>query len=242
MTFRYLVLEMRRAVRNRPFLLFTVALPLVLFLVYVQLFGGGSLGGVTSTGYLMTSMAAFGAMVAAMSVGTRIALERRSGWNRQLRLTPLRPTSYLLAKGAVGFLAALPAIVVVYLAGLAIGVHASLAQLLSSGLATWLAVVPFAVLGIVIGYATNPDSAQALFSLTFLGLSLFGGVWIPVEIMPRAMADAAHALPSYWLGLVARGPLASGGFDWVAVPVLAGWTLLLGLLVLSRFRADTARP
>lgn len=240
MTARYLGLEIRRAVRNRQFLLFTVALPLVLFLIYAQLYGDGSLGGLSSTGYLMTSMAAFGAMVGAMSAGTRIALERKSGWNRQLRLTPLRPGSYLLAKGAVGVLLALPALGLVYLAGVIMGVDAPAGQLLASAIGTWLAVVPFAVLGIAIGYAANPDSAQGLFSLTFLGLSLFGGVWIPVEVMPRVMADFAHALPSYWLGVVARGPIG-GGVDWLAIPVLAGWTLLLGLLVMRRYRTDTAR-
>lgn len=242
MTTRYLAMEVRRTLRNRQFLLVTLALPVVLFLVYAQLYGGDELAGVSTTAYLMTSMAAFGAMVAAMSAGTRIALERRSGWNRQLRLTPLRPASYLLAKGAVGCLVALPPIALVYLAGVLTGqAGVSAGQLFTSGLGAWLAVVPFAVLGIAIGYMSNPDSSQAMFSLLFLGLSLFGGVWIPVEAMPRAMADAAHALPSYWLGIIARTPLSAAGFDWAAIPVMLGWTLLLALLVMRRYRIDTAR-
>jgi ABC-2 type transport system permease protein len=242
MTARYLALEVRRTFRNRQFLLITLALPLVLFLVYHQLYGDDALGGLSATSYLMTSMAAFGAMVAAMSTGTRIAQERRSGWNRQLRLTPLRPASYLLAKGAVGCLVALPPIGLVYLAGVLVGgVDSDGWRLLASGLGAWLAAIPFAALGIAIGYLSNPDSSQALFSLAFLGLSLFGGVWIPVEVMPRAMADFAHALPSYWLGVIARTPLSTGGLDWAAIPVLLGWTVLLGLLVMRRYRVDTAR-
>jgi ABC-2 type transport system permease protein len=37
----------------------------------------------------MVGLAAFGTMGAVLSSGARIAAERSTGWNRQLRLTPL---------------------------------------------------------------------------------------------------------------------------------------------------------
>jgi ABC-2 type transport system permease protein len=55
------------------------------------------------------------------------------------------------------------------------------------------------------------------------------------------MATIAKVLPSYWLGLIARGPLLHQSFDWLSVPVLLGWTVVLGLIVINRYRADTAR-
>lgn len=240
---KYLLLETRRAFRNKRFLIFTLAMPVLLFLVYVQLYGkSGGLGGVSTTAYLMTSMAAFGAMVGAMSAGTRIAVERQTGWNRQLRLTPLTPLAYLLGKGAVAMLIAAPGILIVYAAGGIVShVHLTMAQWLESGLGTWVAILPFAAIGLVIGYVANPESAQAIFSLCFMALSLFGGIWVPVEVMPKVMGEIAQVLPSYWLGLIARGPLTSHGFDWVAIPVLLGWTVVLGLIVTRRYRLDTAR-
>jgi ABC-2 type transport system permease protein len=239
---KYLLLETRRAYRNKRFLLFTLATPLVLFLVYVQLYGKGGLGGVSTTAYLMTSMASFGAMTGAMSAGTRIAIERQSGWNRQLRLTPLTPLAYLLGKAAVAMLIAAPAILVVYLTG-GLVEHVSLTpmQWLESGLGTWVAIVPFAAIGLVIGYVANPESAQAIFSLCFMTMSLLGGIWVPVEVMPKVMAHIAEVLPSYWLGQIARGPIGAGGFDWLAVPVLLAWTLVFGVVVTRRYRVDTAR-
>ncbi|HZC26512.1 MAG TPA: ABC transporter permease, partial [Actinopolymorphaceae bacterium] len=150
MTLRYLALEARRAYRNKRFLIFTVAMPLVLFLVYVKLYGDTSkVNGVSTAAYLMVSMAAFGAMSAALSAGTRIAVERQTGWNRQLRLTPLRPASYLVAKAALAMLVALPAIILVYGAGRLIEhVDLSPAQWLGSAVGVWLALLPFAVLGL----------------------------------------------------------------------------------------------
>lgn len=239
MTFKYLLLETRRAYRNRRFLVMTVATPLILFLVNVGLWGKKTPG---ATEYLMASMAAFGAMTAAISVGMRVATERQVGWNRQLRLTPLRPSAYLVSKGLLAMLIAVPAVLLVFAAGAFVEhVRLPAALWLESGLGLWIALIPFAVLGLVLGYAGNPDSIGPMFSLLFLGLSLFGGLWFPIESLPDVMGTIAKALPSYWLGLIARGPLLHQGFDWLAIPVMAGWTLVLGLIVIRRYRVDTAR-
>lgn len=239
MTAKYLLLETRRAYRDKRFLIMTVATPLILFLINASLWGKANDG---TTAYLMASMAAFGAMTATISVGMRVATERQVGWNRQLRLTPLRPSAYLLGKGLLAMLIAIPAILMVFAAG-AFVEHVQLGALqwLESGLGLWIALIPFAVLGLMIGYAGTPDSTGPIFSLVFMGLSLFGGLWFPVETLPDVMATIAKVLPSYWLGLIARGPLLHQSFDWLAIPVMAGWTLVLGLIVIRRYRVDTAR-
>ena len=50
--------------------------------------------------YYMVGLLAFGAMVAVMSGGARIAAERTIGWNRQLRLTPLSAARLPAHQGA----------------------------------------------------------------------------------------------------------------------------------------------
>ena len=56
-------------------------------------FGGDATShtGLFAPQYYMVGLLAFGAMVAVLSGGARIAAERTVGWNRQLRLTPLSP-------------------------------------------------------------------------------------------------------------------------------------------------------
>ena len=71
----------------------------------------------------MTGLLAFGGMVAVLSGGARIAAERSVGWNRQLRLTPLTPRTYFRAKIVTSYLMAAIAIVLLYVAGITLGVR-----------------------------------------------------------------------------------------------------------------------
>ncbi|HEY3894640.1 MAG TPA: ABC transporter permease [Pseudonocardiaceae bacterium] len=116
----YLALEVKRVVRGARFMIFTVVFPVVIYLIDTNLFGGNGEtypDGVAIAPSLMVRMAAFGAMSAALFTGARVALERSSGWQRQLRLTPMSGSSYLLSKAVVSMLVALPTILLVTLVG-----------------------------------------------------------------------------------------------------------------------------
>jgi ABC-2 type transport system permease protein len=70
----------------------------------------------------MIGLVAFGAMMAHISNGARIANERTTGWTRQLRVTPLSPRAYLCAKVLTGYAMAGLTIAVLYSAGAVLGV------------------------------------------------------------------------------------------------------------------------
>lgn len=241
MSFGYLILEVRRAMRNRRFLIFSVAFPVLLFLLYVSIFTGGDKTGI---GVLMVNMTAFGALSASLFAGGRVALERSLGWQRQLRLTPLPGSGYLLAKGVTGMLLALPAVVLVPLVGVVVeGVSLDASGWLRVTLGTWLAVIPFALFGLLVGQTGTPDSVQQITSLVMLVMSLVGGIFIPIDSMPGWLMNIAHVLPSYWLGQVGRGAVTadlSVNLDTAAL-VLAAWTAVLGVAVVRRYRRDSAR-
>ena len=111
----------------------------------------------------MVNMGVFGATGAVLGIGARIADERDRGWNRQLRLTPLPPLGYVVGKVLTGMLVALPALLLVCLAGCLTGeVHLSAlqwAQVVGLG---WLAILPMAVVGVGLGYFSSGDNAQAV--------------------------------------------------------------------------------
>jgi ABC-2 type transport system permease protein len=110
------------------------------------------------------------------------------------------------------------------------------------GLGSWLGALPFAALGVVIGYVARPDSVQQVTGLLYMLLAAFGGLWIPVELMPKLMRSIAEYTPAYWVGQVARSPLFHHGhLSMRALVVLLGWAAGLGLVALRQFRADTAR-
>lgn len=241
MSFGYLAVEVRRVLRSTRFLVFSVVFPVLLFLLYVAIFAGDDTAAV---GVLMVNMTAFGALSATLFAGGRFAVERAAGWQRQLRLTPLSGSGYLAAKGVTAMLLALPAVVLVPLIGAVVeGVSLDAAGWVRVTVGVWLAVVPFALIGLLIGQLGTPDSIQPIMSLTMMVMSLLGGIFIPVDSMPGWLLDVARILPSYWLGQVGRGAVTTElSVDLgKAALVLALWTVAVGFGVARRYRRDSAR-
>jgi ABC-2 type transport system permease protein len=240
----YLGLEAKRALRNPRFLMFTMVFPVVIFVIDVGAFGKGDVPGSSTSyaAYLMVSMAAFGAFMAAMNTGARTAVERAAGWQRQLRLTPLRPTGYLLAKGAVGTLLALPPIVLVALVGMFVeNVHLPVGGWVQVILGVWVATIPFAVLGLLVGQLATADTMQVFTSGLMIVLGFLGGILIPTTVFPGWMASIAKVLPSYWLADIGHGALLGNTDTGKAVVWLAGWTVVLAFAVVRRYQRDSAR-
>ena len=128
-------------------------------------------------------------------------------------------------------LVTLPALILVFIAGATVGnVHLSATQWLDTGLAVWLGLIPFAVLGLEIGFAGTVDTVQPISMITYLGLSILGGLWFPVEQFPPFLQDVAKVTPSYWLADLGRSVLAGDGVPLTAVLMLTGWTIALGVL------------
>lgn len=243
MNLDYLKFDVRRTIRNRRVVIFSILMPLVLFAIFgLTIPKDASEGGISAIAYVMVSMAIFGSMSAAMSSGGVIAAERDGGWNRTLRLTPLKPQAYVITKVILSLLLAIPPLVVVFLFGLTVGdVHLSLSQWLSVALVSWLGALPFAAIGLVIGYVAKPDSVQPITGLSTMLIAAFGGLWVPIDSMPSVMKHIAQLTPAYWTGQSSRSALSQSGLDMNAVLVVLGWTVLLGFIALRRFRADTAR-
>ena len=116
----YTRFELVRTFRNVRLLVFSLGFPLVLFFIIAapnrneHNFNGS---GISIPLYYMVGLVSFGAMSGLISSGTRVASERTDGWTRQLRITPLKPSAYFLAKVATGYALAGVTMVVLYAAG-----------------------------------------------------------------------------------------------------------------------------
>lgn len=234
----YLLLEVRRTLRNVPFLLYTVGFPVAFYLLFTTVFGGTRGDSERWAARYMVSMALYGSMGAGLTgMGARIALERTRGWTRQLALTPMRPAAYLAIKTAAAILLTLPVIVLVMLAGrLVNGVHLPVGTWLLLVPALWLATLPFTALGIAIGYSLRDEVATGASVALLMLLAIGGGLWLPVEVFPHWLAHVAQALPSYqggqfaWRLLDGHQPFTAGAL------VFAGWLVALVGLAGWRFR------
>lgn len=233
--------------KNAAFVIFSVGMPLALYLVFSQTFAAGSGPEARlASAMIMVSMAAYGSLGAAMSGGAQLATERRSGWFRQLSVTRLAPREFLLAKAAVIMVLVLPSLVLVFGAGYAVGgVRLPLSAWLTALGLMWLALVPLAIFGIVIGVWVKAEAVGGVTTLVLLLLAMLGGLWVPVDLMPSAAQVVAHLLPSYWLGELGRWPLLPGSaFPWAGVAVLLAWCVgltVLGALGYRRAAATSKR-
>ena len=136
------------------------------------------LGGVSVKGYFMVSMATLGVVGASLTTNaTRISLERKSGWSRQLRLTALPSYGYLAAKIASTAVTTLPAILVTFAVGFSQGVKLSGVEWLSLGVTLWLGGFVFAALGVALGYSAAPDSVQPIVMIVYMVMLMLGGTW-----------------------------------------------------------------
>jgi ABC-2 type transport system permease protein len=234
--------ELRRVLRNARFLGFSVMLPLVLFAAFSASKDSDTLGGFKVAPYIMVSMATFGAMSAVFSTGGRIAMERASGWNRQLRLTALTGPHYVLSKVATGFAMALPALIAVFICGAGLrGVHLSAERWIVAAVSILLALLPIAAFGIYLAYVVNPENMQALAGGVYTLMSLAGGLWIPIENFPDWLADIVKALPMYWSAGAGRAAIEGGWIGWRGLFTLLAWTIALGWIAARAFQRDQLR-
>jgi ABC-2 type transport system permease protein len=244
MNVRYFGLEIGRQLRNARSLVFTFAVPVVMLLIFGSVYGSQFDHAAHLQWIIVTTvqMGAYGAMMAALAQAFTIVNERSVGWNRQLRITPLSGTGYMITKVASALAVGLASIVVVIAVSIMVlHAHLSVGGWLMAGLGLWIGVIPFALIAILIGQFAKPQFAQPLFMVTFLGLALLGGLWVPLDILPHWISNVAQVAPSYWLNRVGEmGASLSGNVGTPAI-VLGSWTIVLGFLIAWRYRRDAAR-
>jgi len=237
----YLRYELLRNVRKWRFILFSLAYPVVLYFVVTSPQRHATFDGVAFPLYFMAGMAAVGTMIAVISTGARISVDRSAGWTRQLRLTPLTAGDYLGARAACGFVMALLVIVLVSLSGTALGVHLSYGAWLTMVGLMLFGLIPLTVLGILLGHLVTPDSLAPAAGGTIMLLALLGGAYGFLVAKSGAVFDVIKALPSYWLVQAGKTALAGGSWPAQGWIVIATWTAVLVPLAVFVYKRDTSR-
>ncbi|HEX8931007.1 MAG TPA: ABC transporter permease [Actinomycetota bacterium] len=236
-------LELRRMMRNKRTVVFTLIMPAVFFL----LFGTSSsykterIGGDNLTGYVLISMAVYGAMLATTSGGAMVSIERAAGWSRQLRLTPLRPLAYIAVKLALAMIIGAVSVAVAFLVGALSGAQLPASAWIGCGLLAWVCALVFAAFGLFMGYLLPSENVMQILGPVLAVLSFAGGLFVPVDQLGSTFATIAKFTPVYGVGEIARYPLTHDGNLWLAALNVVVWTALFAAGAMWRFRRDTAR-
>jgi ABC-2 type transport system permease protein len=235
-------IELRRMLRNRRTIVFTLVIPALLALIFTGQQGTDErVGAGNLSAYLLISIALYGAALTSAANGAMVALERATGWSRQLRLTPLNPVAYILVKATMALIMGGLAIVVVNAVGVWQGkADMSVGIWVGSAFLALLCTVTFAALGVFVGYIVPGENAMQILGPGLAALSFLGGVFIPLDNYTPVVRHIAYWTPMYGVSEIARAPLTHD-LPWYAIVNAIVWFALFVLGAAWRMSKDTAR-
>lgn len=237
-------LEVRRLLRNRRTIVFTVVTPVIFFLLFGlnRAYAGERAGSGNVSAFVMISMALYGAVGATTSGGAMVSVERLSGWSRQLRVTPLSSVAYIVIKMLTSLVLGSIAVVAVYTAGII--THKSSMPIhvwVITALCVWFGSLLFAAFGLFVGYLLPSENVMQVVGFALMLFSFGGGLFIPLSQFSPGIRTAAEFTPLYGLNQVVHYPLVGGEFAWSWVANLAAWLVIFVAGAVWRFRRDTER-
>ncbi len=199
------VVEIKQFARQRENVIFTFSLPVILLLLFGQIFHGevGN-SGVSFRQYFIAGIIASGLMSATfVGVGVSIAADRDEGTLIRLAGTPLQTAAYFAGKAILAFVTAALEVAALLAVGVAfLGLHLpstpgrwlTLAWVLAAGCATC------SMLGIAVGVLVRSTrSAFATLNLPYLVLSFISGVYFVFSGLPAGLQQIAAIFPLKWI-------------------------------------------
>jgi ABC-2 type transport system permease protein len=205
--------EVRAIVREPTTLFFSIIMPVGFFALFVGMWGGqDATGGGPAATSMLATFGTFGVVgVTLMTPGIGISDDQERGWLRAKRVTatplPVTIAGKVLATVpyAVGVLTAMTGV-------------AALFGMLEIGPLAWLRLVsvlvvgalPLALFGLAVGLRLPPNPAAAVLNALYLPSAVASGLWMPLEMLPDAIARLAPFLPTYHLAQLALAQIDQG--------------------------------
>jgi ABC-2 type transport system permease protein len=235
--------EIVKLFRTTAFIVPTLAFPVLFYLLFGVVMGGRAIGGSGSIGvYLIATYGAFGVIAAALSAfGISIAIERGQGLLQLKHATPMPLYAYIAAKLAAAVVfSTIVVLSLVVTAAVFVGVRMDPAQLVTLVVALVVGTIPFALLGLTIGYTVAGQASIAVFNLIYMPMAFLSGLWIPIDFLPKTVQAIAEYLPAFHLGQLALGIIEapSRGTPASHIVALLGFTLLFLAAAIAAYRFD----
>jgi len=242
--------ELLSFLRNKQARFFTLALPVVLLVLFLSLFGSGTVGPehVKESTYFVPGIAAM-AVVSASFVNLVISViaQREAGVLKRRRATPV-PAFVLIVGRALTVMAVSLTVLAVVLAIGRFGyeVQVSVQALPAVALTAIVGSVTFCIVGYAVSTLIgSSDAAQPIVQAVVLPLYFISGVFVPGVELPTWLQRVAELFPVQPLadGLHhAFGPAGQvSAVAWGDLSVLALWMAASLVVALRRFRwAPTA--
>jgi ABC-2 type transport system permease protein len=249
-------MEIMQFLRSKEQVVFTMAFPVIMIIIFGSIFTGDLGGGVTFTQYFVTGMIASGLMVTGFqALAIQIPIERDRGVLKRFQGTPMPKAVYFLGKVAMVLVIAVAETAVL----LAIAVPVFDVNLPATA-TKWLTFAWVGLLGsaacTLCGVAFSSlsrtgRSAPAVVTPVALVLQFISGVFFVFTELPTWMQNVAALFPLKWMCQGIRSVFlpesfaaqeAAGSWELGRVAlVLSAWCVGGLILCLTTFRWTTKR-
>ena len=256
-----IVAQLRVFVRIPVALFFTVALPLIIVVLFNLVFGGDEVTVETSTGdwslqqFYVAALAAFEIVSATFTnLANMIPDRRQDGVMKRWRGTPLPSWIYLSGFVGAGLIIAIAGFALIVGIGFAFyDLEIDIAKVPALVVAFIIGTMVFSALGVAVaGLIRNQEAAPAVTNAIILPMAFISNTFIAVDesAMPRWLEDLAGALPLRPFVESIQAPfnptVDPPGFLWANLAILTVWGVV-GVVVATRsFKwepvADIDRP
>lgn len=200
------LVELKLFFRQRESVVFTFALPIILLLLFGEIFHGKiAHTGVDFRQYFIAGITASGLMSATfVNLGVSIAADRDDGTLIRLAGTPLSPVGYFAGKAIVAFVVCLLEVAVLLAVGVGqLGLHlpSSPGRWLTLAWVLVLGAATCSLLGIAVSCAVRATtrSVGAVVNLPYLVLSFISGVYFVFSNLPAELQRVAAIFPLKWI-------------------------------------------
>jgi ABC-2 type transport system permease protein len=244
--------ELLTFLRGKESVVFTLAFPPVLLVIFGSVFGSQQLdGGIKFAQYFVPGMIASGLLASSFqNLAISIPIERDSGALKRLQATPMPPSAYFLGKILLVGAVSLVEIVLLFVIGMLfydLNLPSDAGRWLTFAWVVVLGVSACTLVGIAFsGFVRNGDSAPAVVSPVAIILQFISGVYFVFAELPTWMQQVASIFPLKWMTQGMRSvflpdsytrqePAGSWEHGRVAL-VLAVWCVVGLVLALRYFR------
>jgi ABC-2 type transport system permease protein len=232
--------------RDPRAVVFGLAFPVVLLVMFNAIFTSGSNDIVHFAGGTISGDAYFTAGIAAYAIGLStfttlvvgLTTQRETGQLKRLRGTPMPPWTFLAAQVLRSVVRGLMMVVALFAIGvIAFGVHLSAERVIGLVAYVALGTAVFTTLGMAVTALTpTAEAASAVGPFAVVILSFISGVFIPVDQIPNWLESVGKVFPLYHLADGLQTSLVSGGGTGLVTGDVASLALwgLAGLLIAGR--------
>lgn len=230
--------EARAILRNGEQLLVTVVVPVLTLVGLVRVDAiDVDTAGMSRIDFFTPGVLALAVMTSSFtSQAIASAFDRRNGVLRLLSTTPLGRGGLLAGKVLGVLVVEVVQVLAIGMTAVALGWRPSAVGVPLALVALLLGTAAFTSLALLVAGTLRAEAVLALANLVLLLLAFAGGVIVPADRLPGALAHVAVLLPSGALGEAMRGAFQTGSLPAWSVVVLVGWTAALGWGAARLFR------